>query len=70
MPNPGPITRERVEKALNVLAGIVARSNPEDAAAVAPIYDRLERELAAMDRDDIRTRARARLCAFQVRESQ
>lgn len=56
-----PITRERVESALMVLAGIIASRNAEDAATLAPIYDRLERELAAMPVMDIRERARARL---------
>lgn len=58
-----PITRERVENALTVLAGIIASRNAEDAATLAPIYDRLERELEAMARVDIRDRARARLAA-------
>jgi hypothetical protein len=58
-----PLTRARVEHALDLLAGIIATSSEEDAAAVAPIYDRLERELEAMPRDDIRARARARLAA-------
>lgn len=53
-----PITRERIESALMGLAGIIASRNDEDAAILAPIYDRLERELGRMD---IRERARARL---------
>ena len=65
MINPGPITRERVENALNILADVIARRSPEDAARAAPIYDRLERELAAMERDGIQARARARLAACQ-----
>lgn len=56
-----PMTRVRVEHALQLLAGIVAESSEEDAAIVAPIYDRLENELAAMGRADVRERARARL---------
>ena len=60
MINPGPITRERVENALNILADVIARRSPEDAARAAPIYDRLERELKAME-NDIQARARARL---------
>lgn len=54
-----PLTRQRVEHALQLLAGIVAESSEERAALLAPIYDRLERELAAMD--DIVRRARERL---------
>lgn len=62
------ITRARIERALDVLAGIIAASGEEDARTVAPIYDRLERELAAMDRDhDVRARARARLAACEAR---
>lgn len=57
-----PVTRARVEHALDLLAGIIAGFSAEDAARVAPIYERLERELAAMD-NDVQTRARARLIA-------
>lgn len=51
-PSPRPLTRQRVEHTLDLLAGIIAGRKPEDAARFAPIYDRLERELAAMPEDD------------------
>jgi hypothetical protein len=38
-----PVTIERVERALAVCARLVVRD-----AAIAPIFERLERELAAM----------------------
>lgn len=64
-PSPRPLTRQRVEHALGLLAGIIVGSNDEDAAALAPVYARLERELAEMgDSDDIRIRARMRLAEF------
>lgn len=62
---PGHITRERVENALNILARVIARRSAEDAARAAPIYDRLERELEAMD-NDIQARARARLATVHL----
>jgi hypothetical protein len=65
-PSPRPLTRQRVSHALDLLAGIIAGRRPEDAARFAPIYDRLERELAAMPLDDIQTRARARLAASEA----
>ncbi len=69
MLNPGPITRERVENALNILADVLARRSPEDAARAAPIYERLERELAAIDAaNDVRLRARMRLAALSASE--
>lgn len=57
------ITAQRIETALLVLAGIIARRDSEVAAKLAPIYDRLERELEALQRDDIRARALRRLAA-------
>lgn len=62
----GPMTRERVENALNVLAGVIAQSSPEDVVKMAPIYERLERELEAMQ-NDVRSRALARLAACEAR---
>lgn len=59
-----PLTRQRVEHALQLLAGIIASRSAEDAAPLAPLFDRLETELAVMDRTDIRERARARLAQF------
>lgn len=53
----GPVTRERIEGALDALAEIIASRSPEDAAALAPIYERLERELAAFG---VQARVRAR----------
>lgn len=68
MPHPArPLTRARVAHALDLLAGIIADSSEEDAAIVAPIYDRLERELEAMPRESIQERARARLAACEAR---
>ncbi len=67
-PSPRPLTRQRVEHALVLLAGIIAHSSEEDAATVAAIYDRLEVELAAIDRDDIRARARARLAGVGMHD--
>ena len=63
LPQPAarPVTRERIERALDVLAGIIASGGPADAAALAPIYDRLERELAAFDKGaEVQARARTR----------
>lgn len=66
MPLPsGPMTRDRVENALNILARVIAERGPEDAARAAPIYDRLERELEAME-NDIQSRVRARLAAVHL----
>jgi predicted DNA-binding transcriptional regulator AlpA len=60
----GPVTRERVENALTVLAGIIASSTAEDAATTAPLYQRLERELDAFDKAaDVQARARARIAS-------
>lgn len=50
------MTRQRVKRALTLLARIIVDSSDEDASSAAPIYDRLERELAAMD---VKARARA-----------
>jgi hypothetical protein len=64
------VTRERVERALDALAGIIASRNAEDAATLAPLYDRLERELAAFDRGaDVQARARARLARRSRRQA-
>lgn len=52
------MSRERVERALLLLAEIIGQRSPDDAAVLAPIYDRLERELAAMDRSDVVARAK------------
>ncbi|MES2671572.1 MAG: hypothetical protein V4673_14305 [Pseudomonadota bacterium] len=52
------ISRERVEGALLLLAEIIGQRSHADAAVLAPIYDRLEQELAAMDRNDVVARAR------------
>ncbi len=57
----GPITRARIENALDILAGIIATSNDADVTQLAPMYDRLERELTIID--DIRARAAVRLAA-------
>jgi hypothetical protein len=35
------VTRERVERALDGLAEIIVSRSPEDAAALAPLYERL-----------------------------
>ena len=43
-----PITTERVERALALCAYIMGRDGP----VIAPIFERLERELAAMRRQD------------------
>lgn len=50
-PQRGPVTRERIDGALDALAGIIASRSPEDAATLAPIYDRLERELGPLSRE-------------------
>lgn len=69
MPRGGLITRARIENALDILAGIIRACNDEDAATLAPIYDRLENELAAMDRShDIKSRVDARLSAREARQ--
>lgn len=57
------ITARRIENALLVLAGIIAWSDADAARKLAPIYDRIERELEALQRDDIRARALHRLAA-------
>jgi hypothetical protein len=57
------ITPQRVENALLLLATIIASREPEFAARVEPIYDRMEREFASMKRDDVRARAMRRLAA-------
>jgi excisionase family DNA binding protein len=60
-PQGGPLTRERVEHALTLLAEIIASSTADRAATIAPIYERLESELAAFDSAaNVQARARAR----------
>lgn len=56
-----PITRARIERALQVVATIVAGPKGE---AYLPIFERLERELAAIDaKTDALARARAVIVA-------
>ncbi len=40
-----PITSERIEKALDILAGIMAKAPREEAALAVPLWRRLEAEL-------------------------
>lgn len=60
-----PLTPQRVEHALLLLAQIIASRDAVVAARLEPIYDRLERELVAMRRDDIRARAQRLLAMAQ-----
>ena len=48
---PKPVTAERIEKALDGLAGIIAAAG-EAGRVYLPIYVRLERDLADMREDD------------------
>lgn len=60
--NPPPKSPEllRMEHALTVLARIVVGDNARDAEVIAPIYEKLEKELEEWN-DDIRVRAKKRL---------
>lgn len=59
------VTRERLERALALAAYIVVLDGP----IAAPIFDRLERELAAMQtNEDTVTRAKAMLEGYKVRD--
>ena len=58
-----PVTAERIERGLLQLARIIADVNQAEALQLAPIYDRLERELEAMTTNDVRSRALRRLAA-------
>ena len=54
------MTVERVERALLLMAYILTLDGPK----YAPLYERLERELQAMKRDDVMERARARIQSY------
>ena len=61
-----PITIERLEAAL----GIVARAILLDGPIYAPIFDRLEREIAALRaNDDVVSRAQRFLAAYSAADS-
>ena len=61
-PTAEPMTAERIERALLALAVIIASRSEKDAGTLAPIYDRLERELAAyQERRDVVSRAHQRI---------
>jgi hypothetical protein len=63
----GEVTVERLEFALAVAAYIMSRDGPK----IAPIYERLERELAAMRRqEDTLERARQLLQSYRPPASQ
>ena len=49
-----PMTAERVENALDILAGIMAKAPKGEAVLLVPIWKRLETELEALrDADDV-----------------
>lgn len=59
-----PVTIERLERALALCACLVERDGP----AVVPLFERLERELAAMRRtEDAVGRAKRLLETYSVR---
>lgn len=49
-----PMTAERVENALDILAGIMAKAPKGEAVLLVPIWKRLETELEALrDAEDV-----------------
>lgn len=55
-----PITVERIERALDILANIMVRSGP-DGRVYLPLFENLEQELAALRaEEDVMSRVKAR----------
>lgn len=64
-----PMTAERVENALDILAGIMAKAPKGEAVLLVPIWKRLETELEALrDAEDVVSLALQR--AVNVKYSQ
>ncbi len=63
------MTPERVERATLLLAVIISQRSPEDAAVLAPIFDRLERELDGMQNSDVKLKAQRRIELYKNTEA-